>query len=234
MPFLTAGELSAVVGMPDRTARDVLSRLLEHRCIDVVSHVRSDAIRVSRYCLAPTGIEELAAQQLDGTGPVDIVRGQDLTSKEGRQYLVPRLDVVESMYRIAMDTAALLEDRYEMKFTWRWERLGPLYATMQLHDGRVVAMSRIGSPHDGDAIRNRFRVLTRSPRGSLHARCCWSWTSSDARLNYMYDGDVQGVFVATSLRFWAHPGLIDLVHARRQQVRLHQCWRRLRWQLCLI
>ena len=200
MPFLTAGELSAVVGMPDRTARDVLSRLLEHRCIDVVSHVRSDAIRVSRYCLAPTGIEELAAQQLDGTGPVDIVRGQDLTSKEGRQYLVPRLDVVESMYRIAMDTAALLEDRYEMKFTWRWERLGPLYATMQLHDGRVVAMSRIGSTHDGDAIRNRFRVLTRMHRrGSLHATLLLVPGPVELMraLNYMYDGDVQGVFVAT-------------------------------------
>ena len=53
LPFLTAGELAAVAGMPDRTARDVLRRLHQHRFIDAVSHIRSDTARVSRYCLAP-------------------------------------------------------------------------------------------------------------------------------------------------------------------------------------
>lgn len=208
MPFLTAGELAAIAGMPDRTARDVLHRLRKHRCIDGVSHVRPDATRVSRYCLAPTGIEELAAQQLNGTRPVDIVREQDLTSREGRQYLAPRLDVVESMYRIALDAAALFEDRYEMKFTWRWERLGPLYATMQLQDGRVVAMSRLGSTHDGDAIRSRFRVLRRMHhRGSLHTTLLLvpGPVEMQRALNYMYDGDVHGVFVATESELLESP-----------------------------
>ena len=208
MPFVTAGELAAVAGLPDRTARDVLERLHHHRCIDGVSHVRSDATRVSRYCLAPTGIEELAAQQLDGTRPVDIVRRQDLTSKEGRKYLVARLDVVESMYRVALDAAALLDDRYAMKFTWRWERLGPLYATMQLNDGRVVAMSRLGSTHDGDAIRNRFRVLRRMHhRGSLHTTLLLvpGPVEMQRALNYMYDQDVQGVFVATESELLGSP-----------------------------
>ena len=200
MPFLAAGELAAVAGLPDRTARDVLRRLRQHRYINTVTHIRSDAARISRYCIAPAGLEELAAQRLDGTKPVDIVRSQDLTSKEGLQYLVPRLDVVECMYRIALDAAALIEDRYEMKFTWRWERLGPLYATMQLQDGRVVAMSRLGSTHDGDAIRSRFRVLTRlHHRGTLHTTLLLVPGPVELMraLNYMHDNGVEGVFVGT-------------------------------------
>ena len=119
---------------------------------------------------------------------------------------MPRLDVVECMYRIALDTAALIEDRYEMKFTWRWERLGPLYATMQLQDGRVVAMSRLGSTHDGDAIRNRFRVLRRMHRrGTLHTTLLLVPGPVELMraLNYMYDNGVQRVFVATE------PALLD-------------------------
>ena len=178
----------------------MLHRLCQHRCIDAVSHVRSDATRVSRYCLAPTGIDELAAQQLDGTRPIEIVRERDLTSREGRQYLVPRLDVVESMYRIALDAAALLEDRYEMKFAWRWERRDALYAVMQLRDGRSVAMSRLGSTHNGDTIRTRFRTLHDKHRsGELHTTLLLvpGLVELQRALNYMYREEVQGVFVAS-------------------------------------
>ena len=213
--------MSAVVGMPDRTARDVLSRLLEYRHIDAVSHVRSDATRVNRHLLAPPGIDELAAQRLDGTRPVDIVKERDLASKEGRQYLVPRLDVVESMYRIALDAAALFEDRYEQKFTWRWERLGPLYATMQLQDGRVAALSRLGSTHDGDAIRNRFRTLTRMHRrGDLHTTLLLVPGPVELvrALNYMRARDVRGVFVATEPELLDSPMGSSIWHSPRWDI----------------
>ena len=199
MPFLTAGELSAVAGMPERTARDVLHRLHHHRCISAVSHVRYDVTRVNRYCLAPPGIKQLAAQQFDGTRPAELVRERDLTSNEGRQYLVPRLDVVESMYRIALDAAALLDGRCEMKFTWRWERRNALYAVMQLKDGRSVAMSRLGSTHNGDAIRTRFRTLRdKHHDGELYTTLLLvpGLVELQRALKFMYDENVHGVFVA--------------------------------------
>ena len=121
---------------------------------------------------------------------------------------MPRLDVVECMYRIALAAAALIEDRYEVKFTWRWERIGPLYATMQLQDGRVVAMSRIGSTHNGDAIRNRFRVLRgMHRRGSLHTTLLLvpGPVEMQRALNYLYAEDVPGIFVATEYELLYSP-----------------------------
>ena len=208
MPFLTAGELAEVAGMPDRTARDVLRRLHKHRCIDAVTHTRFDATRVRRHCLGPAGIEDLSALRMDGNRSVDIVREQDLTSREGRQYLVARLDVVESLYRIALDAVGLIADRYEMKFTWRWERLGPLYAVMQFQDGRTVAMSRLGSTHNGEAISDRFdRLRIMHNRGSLQATLLLVPGPVELvrALNYFRTWGVRGVFVATEPDLSAYP-----------------------------
>ena len=155
---------------------------------------------MSRYCLAPKGIEELSAQQIDGTRPSEIVRERDLTSKEGRQYLVPRLDVVESMYRIALDAAALIDDQYDVKFAWRWERRDALYAVMQLRDGRSVAMSRLGSTHNGDAVRTRFRTLQEKHHSrELHTTLLLvpGLVELQRALAFMYNANVHGVFVAT-------------------------------------
>lgn len=208
MAFLTAGELAAVSGLPDRTARDVLRRLHKHECVDAVTHTRSDATRVRRYFLAPTGIEDLAVRRMDGTRPVDVIRELDLTSREGRQYLMARLDVVDVLYRIALDAAELIEDRYEMKFTWRWERRDALQAVMRLHDGRVVAMSRLGSTHDGDAVRTRFRTLRdMHGRGDLHTTLLVVPGPVDLvrALNHLYTYGVQGVFVATEPELTTSP-----------------------------
>ena len=208
MAFLAAGELAAVSGLPDRTARDAVRRLHQHRCIDAVTHTRSDASRVKRYFLAPTGIESLAVQRRDGKRPAEIVRELDLTSREGRQYLIARLDIVEVLCRIALDTAELIEDRYEMKFTWRWERRDALQAVMQLHDGRVVAMSRLGSTHDGDAIRTRVRTLRNTHcRGDLHTTLLLVPGPVDLvrAQNDLYGEGVQGVFVATEPELTTSP-----------------------------
>ena len=208
MAFLTGGELAAVSGLPDRTARDVLRRLHKHECVDAVTHTRSDATRVRRYFLAPTGIEDLAVRRMDGTRPVDVIRELDLTSREGRQYLMARLDVVDVLYRIALDAAELIEDRYEMKFTWRWERRDALQAVMRLHDGRVVAMSRLGSTHDGDAVRTRFRTLRdMHGRGDLHTTLLVVPGPVDLvrALNHLYTYGVQGVFVATEPELTTSP-----------------------------
>ena len=208
MAFLTAAELAAVTGMPERTARDALLRLYANGYIDAVSHTRSDASRIKRYFLGPTGIEVLAAQRLDGKRPVDIVREQDLTSKEGREFLIARLDVVEVLYRIALDAAALLEDSYDMKFTWRWVRRDALYAMMRLPDGRTVAMSRLGSTHDGDAIRTRFRTLRNMHhRGILYTTLLVVPGPVELvrAMNYLYAADVQGVFIATEAELVTSP-----------------------------
>lgn len=200
MPFLDSVELGAVAGLPERTARESLRRLHLHGCVGMVRHGRTDAFRVRRWYLTPTGIEELAKTLLRGEKSHALVAADDILSAQGRRSLVRRLDAVAVLYGLAQHVATAINAGYGLQFTWRWERQGVLDAVLQLPDGRTIAISRIGSTHAGDAVSYRLgRLRNLHRQGAL-------WTTLllvpgpvdlERAAVFMYDNDIERVFVAT-------------------------------------
>ena len=165
MPFLDSLELSDVGRLRGRTTREALRRLREDGCIETVPYTRPEGSRQMRYCLTPTGVEMLAGLQRNGKTPDELILSQDLLSAQGRRYLLRRMNAVAALYRIAQDVSVSFRADSGSHLKWRWERQGAVDAVMQLPAGRTVAISRIGSTHSGEAIRNRLRTL-----GNMHER----------------------------------------------------------------
>ena len=200
MPFLDCIELAGVSALPERTARYALRQLRSHGHIEALRHTRSDASRVQRYCLTPSGIRELLRLRTNTGTPEAFIAEYDLTSKQGRRYLVRRLDAVESLYRIARDAAIFFVDGYNCDFAWRWERQGALDAMMQLPGGRAVAISRIGSTHAGKAIISRLGTLQKMrQRGDIQTTLLLvpGVVELERALNYMYNRGIDDFFIAS-------------------------------------
>ena len=208
MPFTDSIELAAVTGIPERTVRDVLSRLHRHGFIEVIRHARHDGVRVRRGSLTPLGIDELAQLRMDVSGAGALILENDLLSAQGRRYLLRRLNAVSVICRVALDAAAALDGSAGLRFTWRWERQGPLYAVFRTQDGRTVAISRIGSTHTGEAISSRLRTLRRMhERGSLRTTLLIvpGLTELERVLQYMHRMGVNDLFVATEPELLSSP-----------------------------
>ena len=200
MPFLDSVELAAVAGLPERTAREALSRLHLHGCVAMVRHGRADSFRVKRWYLTLGGIEELANTRYEQEKPRDLVEANDMLSAQGRSFLVRRLDAVAVLYGLARQAAMAAGAGYGPRFTWQWERQGALDAVLRLTDGRTVAISRIGSTHTGKAVVNRLRRLRNLHRqGELRTTLLLvpGPVEFESAAFFMYDNDIERVFVAT-------------------------------------
>ena len=200
MPFLDSIELAAVAGLPERTAREALRRLYEHGCVGMVRHARTDGFRVRRWYLTPRGIAELARSRIAGEDPEALIVSNDLLSAQGRRYLLRRLDAAAVLYRVAQDMATAIGDGEGLRFTWRWERQGVLDAVLQLPDGRTAAISRIGSTHTGETVGRRLRTLRNMhDEGAIHTTMLLvpGVTDLERALNYAYEQNIYGMFVAT-------------------------------------
>ena len=208
MPFMDCIELAAVTGTPERTVRDVLGRLQRHGLIEVIRHARPDGVRVRRGCLTPLGIDELAQLRMDGSDAGVLIVENDLLSAQGRRYLLRRLDAASVIYRVAVDAAASFDGPAGLRFIWRWERQGPLYAVFRTRSERTVAISRIGSTHTGEAINSRLRTLRRMhERGSLKTTLLIvpGATELERVLQYMNRMGVNDVFIATEAEVLSSP-----------------------------
>ena len=203
MPFLDSAELTAVTGLPDRTAREAVKRLDGHGLIGSVSYTGFDGIRVRRWYLKLEGIEELARSRLGGETAYDLIANNDMLSAQGREYLLQRLDAVGVIYRVAQAVALTVEDVQGLRFKWRWETQGVLDAVLQLPDGRTVAISRIGSTHTGKAIRDRLMsIRTMHRQGKAERRLYTTLLlvpgviEQQRAATFMRNGEVEGVHVA--------------------------------------
>ena len=203
MPFLDSAELTAVTGLPDRTAREAVKRLDGHGLIGSVSYTGFDGIRVRRWYLKLEGIEELARSRLGGETAYDLIANNDMLSAQGREYLLQRLDAVGVIYRVAQAVASTVEDVQGLRFKWRWETQGVLDAVLQLPDGRTVAISRIGSTHTGKAIRDRLMsIRTMHRQGKAERRLYTTLLlvpgviEQQRAATFMRNGEVEGVHVA--------------------------------------
>ena len=221
MPFLDSLELSEIAHLQGRTARETLRRLSEKGCIEGVPYTRPEASRLMRYCLTPTGVEMLADLQRKDKTPDELIFSQDLLSAQGRRYLLRRMHAVAALYRIAQDVSVSFKEDSESHLKWRWERQGAVDAVMQLTAGRTVAISRIGSTHSGEAIRSRLRTL-----GNMHERQAIRITlllvpgmmDIERALNYMYNRDIEGVFVASEDEMLSSPLRSEIWHSPDKSV----------------
>ena len=154
MPFLESMELASLAALPSSTTADVLRRLHRKDIVEFVKHSRSDTSRVRRWCLTGKGVKRLASLRLrKETGSELFVKFS--VSAQERRYVLRRLDVAAVLYRMACEAAM----GYDEPVEWKWSRAGGLDAMMRLSDGRSFGLSRIGSTHSGEAIKNRLNTI---------------------------------------------------------------------------
>ena len=200
MPFLDSVALAAVADIPERTARDALSRTRRQNLVDVIGHTRHDGVRVRHWYVTPAGTEELARLRLEGESPKDLIAEFPMLSGRGRRLLLRRLDVVTVFYRVARDVAAHIGGGSGRAFSWRWEFRDALDAVLQLSDGRTLGISWLGSTHSGDAFRTRLRTLEgMHSRGALRRTLLVvpGMPELECALNYMHDKSIGNVAVTT-------------------------------------
>ena len=203
MPFMDSADLVAVTGLPGRTMREALRRLIAHGYLGTVTHIRPDGAKVKRAYLTLEGIEELAQSRLRGEDAHDLVAENDMLSAQGREFLLQRLDVVAVIYLAAQAVASAVDNDRGLRFTWRWETQGVLEAVLQLPDRRTIAISRIGSTHVGKAIKSRLEAIRNMhKRSEVKGRVYTTLLlvpgviEHKRALAFMDNADVEGVHVA--------------------------------------
>ena len=200
MPLMDSNELAAVADIPERTARDGLRRTHRQHFVDIIRHTRYDGVRVRRWYVTLSGMEELARLRLMGESPSDLIAEFPMLSARGRRFLLRRLDAVTVLYRVALEVAAHIGSGAGRAFTWRWEFRDALDAVIQLRNGRTLSISRLGSTHSGDAIRTRFRTLERMHRRGVLRKTLLvvpGVLELVRAQNYMHDNGISNVVVTT-------------------------------------
>ena len=158
-PFLDGIELSALSGMPQRSAFRQLKRLGESGHSASLLHATPHIPRTRRHYLTDRGVRRLALEL--GVEPDDAILSHPLTA-QWQRILVRRLDAVAVIYRLASSLARLAPTRASRP-NLRWYRRGAWDAAV-LMDGSAIAILRMGQTADRSAFGRRLWSLERMRR----------------------------------------------------------------------
>lgn len=153
-PLADRTELAALSGWSPSAVYGRIARLERAGLVEHVIHGSPSTATTRRYSLTAAGIHALAGDA--GLRPSQVLSRYPV-SEERRRLLIQRLDTAAALYRIALDISG---SEYPLRF--RWYRAQPMDATLELSDGRRIALARIGRTADRTAMAKRLRQLGES------------------------------------------------------------------------
>ena len=160
MPLLTAEQLSGISGVPERSARYALTRLESDGLVESITYSLHPRANSKLWCIAQTGLEELAQLQWMGESPGDLLDEFPVT-EQWRRTLIRRLESVAVINRLARSLANRRQD-----IRWNWERKGALDAVFRLPDGRSAGVVNIGGSLSTRMVNKRIGKLLKLYRSS--------------------------------------------------------------------
>ena len=157
MPFLDRLELSAVSGMSEGTAHNVLLSLSGEGLVGLGRHASPLTASTRRFYLTKEGLGGLARE--DGMSINGVLRAYPVSS-HWRRILLERLDAVGVIYRLASASADV-----GGPIRFRWYRAMPLDAGIALSDRRTLGVIRQGPLSDGTGFSERvWRLMDAEQR----------------------------------------------------------------------